>query len=253
MTSHYIPYCWTCTDQQNKGPHPKHRKDLQRHNISLNRIQALYHSKLNHKKSRNHIRVLCENRTKHKACSTKKISKHIYNKFCPYKYHEKEIIKLCNTEPTTLSSKFKSLMRNFHQKDPNCSTYKKSIISFFMTSFDKINQHYLISILWSFCHLHSSNRNLLQTSKSHKHKQRPKYQKSSRNKRLMYFRGVRNTKKRTCCNIHRHAHTAQRAYMSQHETSARNKFPVTDLETDWIIDSGVFQLVKIKKRLAPWY
>ena len=23
MTSHYIPFCWTCTDQQNRDPHSK--------------------------------------------------------------------------------------------------------------------------------------------------------------------------------------------------------------------------------------
>ena len=72
MTSHHLPYCWTRTDQQNKGPHPKHQKNLQNHNINLNHIEALYHSILNRKKFRNHIRDLWENKTKYKVHSTKK-------------------------------------------------------------------------------------------------------------------------------------------------------------------------------------
>ena len=32
--------------------------------------------------------------------------------------------------------------------------------------------------------------------------------------------------------------TPQKAYMSQHKLSARNKFPAADLQKGWIIDGG---------------
>ena len=50
MTSHHIPYCWTCTDHQNRNLHKQNQKNIQNHNISLNHIQDLYQSKLNHQK-----------------------------------------------------------------------------------------------------------------------------------------------------------------------------------------------------------
>ena len=39
-------------------------------------------------------------------------------------------------------------MKYFNKKDPGFSTYKNSIIGFFMKNFNKMNQHDLISILW---------------------------------------------------------------------------------------------------------
>ena len=81
MISHHIPYCWTCTDHQNRNLHKKHQKNLQNHNISLNHIQDIYQSKLNHQKSRNHTRNICHNKTRYKTNSSKQVSNHIYNKF----------------------------------------------------------------------------------------------------------------------------------------------------------------------------
>ena len=129
-------------------------------------------------------------------------------------------------------------MRHFHQKDPNFSTYKKSIISFFMTSFDKINQHNLISILWLFCHLHSSNRKSLQRNIFHRYKNKSKYHQTSSHKRISDLRGMQNIKKGSSCNTYMCVVHSQRAYMSQHEINARTKFPATDLEKGWSIDSG---------------
>ena len=125
------------------------------------------------------------NKTRYKNNTTKLVSNQIYNKFISYKYHTRQIRKLCNTRSTVPSHKFKRLMRHFHQKDPNCSSYKKSIISFFMTSFDKINKHDLISILWLFCHLHSSNKKSLQRYTFQKYKNNPKY-----NNKLPVIKGL---------------------------------------------------------------
>ena len=108
-------------------------------------------------------------------------------------YHRKEIEKLCNTKSKAPNYKFHKLMKYFHKKDPGFSTYKKSIIGFFMKNFNKMNQHDLISILWLF--------------QTHKR--------------------VKCTKK-----------IYQRAFISQHDLSARNKFPAIDLEKGLIIDSG---------------
>ena len=49
---------------------------------------------------------------------------------------------------------------------------------------------------------------------------------------------MKNIKKGSSCNTYRHAIHSQRAYMSQHEINARTKFPATNLEKGWIIDSG---------------
>ena len=107
-----------------------------------------------------------------------------------------------------------------------------------MTSFDKINQHDLISILWLFCHLHFSNRKSLQGYTFQKYKKNPKYQPTSNNRRITHLRGVKTLKKDSNYNIYRRAVHSQRAYMSQHEINARTKFPATNLEKGWIIDSG---------------
>ena len=124
----------------------------------------------------NQMRNICHNRTRHKKNSTNLVQNQIYNKFCSYKYHTREIRTLYNKRSTAPSHKFKRLMRHFHQKDPNFSSYKKSIIAFFMTSFDRINKHDLIRILWLFCHLDCSNRKSLQRYTLHKYKNNPKYQ-----------------------------------------------------------------------------
>ena len=50
--------------------------------------------------------------------------------------------------------------------------------------------------------------------------------------------GVKTIEKDSNCNIYRRAVHSQRAYMSQHEINARTKFPATNLEKGWIIDSG---------------
>ena len=107
-----------------------------------------------------------------------------------------------------------------------------------MTSFDKINQHDLISILWLFCHLYSSNRKSLQRYTFQKYKKDPKYQQTSNQKRITNLRDVKTLKKDSNYNIYRHTEHSQRAYMSQHEINARTKFPATDLKKGWIIDSG---------------
>ena len=96
MTSHHIPYCSECTDHQNRNFHKSHKQNTQNHNISLNHIQELYQSKINHQK-KNQMRNNYHNKTRYKKNSTKLVSNQIYNKFCSYKYHTREIRKLCNT------------------------------------------------------------------------------------------------------------------------------------------------------------
>ena len=95
-----------------------------------------------------------------------------------------------------------------------------------MTSFDKINQYDLIRILWLFRYT------------LHKYKNNPNYRQNSNNRKVTNLRGVKTIKKDHNRNIYRCAVHSQRAYMSQHEINARTKFPATDLEKGWIIDSG---------------
>ena len=78
-------------------------------------IQDLYQSKLNHQK-KNQMRNICHNRTRHKKNFTNLVQNQIYNKFCSYKYHTREIRKLCNTKSTAPSHKFKRLLRHFTRK-----------------------------------------------------------------------------------------------------------------------------------------
>ena len=82
------------------------------------------------------------------------------------------------------------------------------------------------------------NRKSLQRYTFQKYKKNPKYQQTSNQKRITYLRGVKTLKKDSNYNIYRCAVHSQRAYMSQHEINARTKFPATDLEKGWIIDSG---------------
>ena len=113
-----------------------------------------------------------------------------------------------------------------------------------MKNFNKMNQHDLISILWLLCHLHSSKFFSLPNNKGMKHKHKsPKFHKSYDNKPPTHLRGVASrlnkhsrspTHKRVKCT----KKSYQRAFISQHDLSARNKFPAIDLEKGWIIDSG---------------
>ena len=184
MASHHFPHCWTCSNQQTKDQKSRHHEYQPNHNISLNNIQDIYLSRLNQQKSRQHIRENCQYKKNHIGDSTNKFSSQLYNKFYSYKYHKREISKICNTHSTIPSHKFKKLMRHFHKKDPNFSTYKKSIISFFMASFDKINQNDLISILWLFCHLHSSKKFSLHKRRFNKHRNRSQYQSTPRQRKI---------------------------------------------------------------------
>ena len=110
MTSHHIPYCLTCIDHQNRNLHKQNQKNIQNHNTSLNHIQDLYQSKLNHQK-KNQMRNICHNKTRHKKNSTNLVPNQIYNKFCSYKYHTRKIRKLCNTRtlPSSLEKKVSQL------------------------------------------------------------------------------------------------------------------------------------------------
>ena len=120
---------------------------------------------------------MCVNKTKPKyTYSTRKSSKHILGKICSFNYHRREIKKLCHTKSKAPNYKFINLMRHFYKKDPDFSTYKKTIICFFMRHFNKMNQLDLIGILWLLCHLYSSrfislpNNNTRHKPKLHKNK-----------------------------------------------------------------------------------
>ena len=104
-----------------------------------------------------------------------------------------------------------------------------------MASFDKINQNDLISILWLFCHLHSSKKFSLHKRRFNKHRNRSQYQSTPRQRKITDLRGVQH---RATRKHHRRSLHSQRAYISQHDINARNTSPATDLENGWIIDSG---------------
>ena len=108
-----------------------------------------------------------------------------------FKYHRREIEKLCQTKSKDPSYKFNKLIRHFYRKDPGFSTYKKSIIDFFMKNFNRMNQHDFISILWLLCHLHSSKFISLPTNKNIKHKHDSNKNNNYYNNRpLTHLRGV---------------------------------------------------------------
>ena len=112
MTSHYNPKCWTCA--------------------SISRSHQ--------RKPKSHVQNVCVNKNKSNfPCVTKKHPQHVSNMIYSFKYHRIEIEKLCNTKSKAPSYKFNKLIRYFRKKDPCFSTYKKSIIGFFMKNFNRMN------------------------------------------------------------------------------------------------------------------
>ena len=112
MASHYKTNYWTCT--------------------------GISHS--HQRKPRSHVKNLCVNKNKSKyPCVTKLYPQHVSNMIYSFKCHRREIEKLCNTKSKAPSYKFNKLIRYFRKKDPCFSTYKKSIIGFFMKNFNRMN------------------------------------------------------------------------------------------------------------------
>ena len=108
-----------------------------------------------------------------------------------------------------------------------------------MAHFNKMTQENLITIIWVLSHLHSKSfDNSFNNKKTpflniHRHKGRQnKKKKHKRSGPNMYHAYLQDSLHHTT-----KAHK-QTAYMSQHELSARNSFPASNLEKGWIIDSG---------------
>ena len=152
-------------------------------------------------------------------------------------------MKLCHNKSESPNYKFKKLMRYFHTKNPNFKTYRRSIISFFMKNFDKINKHDLISILWLLCHLHSSNLTSMSINKiKQKYIIRKKHSQQV-SRQYTYLRGEYKQRQdkhhhKNYKNTKTHFFLPKKAYMSQHELFARSKFLAADLGKGWIIYSG---------------
>ena len=142
-TSHYNPKCWNCT--------------------------SISHSQ--QRKPRPHVENSCANKNKLKyPCVAKLYPQHIPNMIYSFKCHRREIEKLCHTKSKDPSYKFNKLIRHLNKKDPGFSTYKRSIIDFFMKNFNRMNQHDLISILWLLCHLHFSKLISLPNNRNIRHR-----------------------------------------------------------------------------------
>ena len=77
-------------------------------------------------------------------------------KLFSYKHYQQYIETLCNPISTAPSYKFQKIIQHLHKNDPHYSTYKRSLISFFLRNFDKMTQHDLFRVLWLLCLLHSS-------------------------------------------------------------------------------------------------
>ena len=108
-----------------------------------------------------------------------------------------------------------------------------------MSHFNKMSQENIIPIFWVLSHLHSKflykNYHYKRTVflNLHKHKGR-------QNKKQKHRKTTPNTCPKHLQNkiYHTVKMNEQTAYMSQHELSARNNFPVSNLKKEWIIDSG---------------
>ena len=126
-----------------------------------------------------------------------------------------------------------------------------------MKNFNKINQHDLISILWLLCHSHSSNLTLMPINKSKQKYTSNKNHLIEVSRQYPYLRGIYKEKQNEHhSKTYKNTNTIfppQKAYVSQHEIFARNKFPATDLEKGWIIDSGASAHMTPFKRIAPTF
>gem|GEM_PF-2876143 len=103
-----------------------------------------------------------------------------------------------------------------------------------------MTQHDLFSVLWFLCHLHSTNVSVKQTKRvPHRNTKHWRDIASPHTrKQTTRLRGVQQQRSRHSTSRHPTRKLRQQAYMSQHDLAARNKFPATDLEKGWIIDSG---------------
>ena len=187
-----------------------------------------------------------------------------------YTHHLHIMQRICRNSPDSANMKFQKIMQYLHNNDPRFNFYKRKAISFFMSHFNKIPQEDLITIIWVLCHLHSSNRLNSNPHIQKKSNRRPycfKGRKFDRNRNRSYSpvynhrsRGQAPSHKcknqpnnhipfKHCTNKDQFQNRPTRyynsrysyhqtAFVSQHELSARNNFPATDLEKGWIIDSG---------------
>ena len=73
-----------------------------------------------------------------------------------YRHHLKIMRRICKQNPHSANRKFQKIMQHLHNNDPRFNLYKKQIISFFMSHFNRMSQENLITIIWVLSHLHST-------------------------------------------------------------------------------------------------
>ena len=130
-------------------------------------------------------------------------------------------------------------MQHLHNNDPRFNLYKRQIISFFMSHYNRMSQENLITLIWVLAHLRSkflyNNYHYKRTPVLNLHKL-----KGRQNKKKKHRKTTSNGCHKYLQNkmYHTVKMNKQTAYMSQHELSARNKFPASNLEKGWIIVMG---------------
>lgn len=126
-------------------------------------------------------------------------------------------------------------MQYLHNNNPRFHFYKRKMISFLMSHFNKRSQKDLITVIWVLYHLHSAN--IINTIYKHK---------KSLTKDLIWTRGIKlikedntnlplNPQTKNITKIWINLIFTVKQYMNQHELSAQNSFPASNLKKGWRI------------------